>query len=562
MTKIVRRTPEANRTTTQLVERGGSVRATVFHINRADDSTSRQIAFSDDFLSLASSAGAVVLLPTPYNVPRLFQLIEQSNMIQQCIDAYVVNTVQTGWEVEPINRGRIVDEGERVELESFLEHANCDEALTEVMSKVIRDRESVGFGFLEIIRDAMGDVSLFRHCPALWTRLCVKDPTEVLVEYTISRGRRVSTVKEYRRFRRYVQIVNGHYVWFKEFGDPRKMDWANGAFEGQSGYDPSQQATEIYHFKNDSNDSYGTPKWINQLPSIIGSRESEEVNMRYFQDNTVPPMLLMVGNGRLTQQSYRELNNTLNSGTGKDRQNKIMLIEAVGEGDSLDGKNSAIELKVEKLTDTRQSDGLFKAYDEGNMAKVRSSFRLPPITVGMSQDVNFATASTSAFVAESQVFGPARVQIDNPMNKLFVNGRNGLNLRTVKLVSRTPAITSPEMLVKTLTALNVMGAITPRQAQMSANKVLQVEIVPYPEKGSPDYEDWMDKPIVFAARGAKGSAYDKGAEDGMVPGGAVGSEDGEPVTNTQAEQSIKDPATKKVEGSGDVGATRPKNGSQ
>lgn len=138
---------------------------------------------------------------------------------------------------------------------------------------------------------------------------------------------------------------------------------------------------------------------------MIGSREAEEVNMRYFQDNTVPPMMLLVGNGRLTQQSYRELTRALNEeDVGQRRQNKIMLLEAVGEGDSLDGKNSSIDLKVEKLSDTRQSDGLFKAYDEANMAKVRSAFRLPPITVGMSQDVNFATASTSAFVAESQVF--------------------------------------------------------------------------------------------------------------------------------------------------------------
>lgn len=518
------------------------IRATVFHINRADNSVSRQIAFNDDFLSLASSAGAVVVLPTLYNIARLFQLIEQSNMLRQCIDAYVTNTVQTGWEVEPIQRGRLVDEGERVEVESFLENANSEEALTDVMEKVIRDRESVGFGFLEVIRDAMGDPSLLRHAPSLWTRLCVKDPTEILVQYTINRGRRVTVVAEYRRFRRFVQIVNGQYVWFREFGDPRKMDYTNGAFEGQSGYNPGRQATEIIHFKNPSNDSYGVPRWINQLPNILGSREAEEVNMRYFQDNTVPPMLLMVGNGRLTQQSYRELTETLNEkAVGSQRQNKIMLLEAVGEGDSLDGKNSTIELKVEKLTDARQSDGLFKAYDEGNMAKVRSSFRLPPITVGMSQDVNFATASTSAFVAESQVFAPERVKIDGLLNKMFINGRDGLAMKTVKIVSRVPSITSPEMLIKTLTALNVMGAVTPRSAQKSANKVLQVELEPYPEKDEDGYEEWMDKPIIFSAKA------------GVDPNGGAATHDG---------QNLKDPAIKATEGDGNVGQTQPKNGSQ
>lgn len=546
MAEVLRRTRQSQ-ATTQLIERGGHVRASVFHLNRADSSTSRQIALSDDFLSLASSAGAVVVLPTQYSIARLFQLIEQSNMLQQCIDAYVTNTVQTGWEVEPLYRGKNINEAERMELESFLEHANSEETLADVFEKVMRDKESVGFGFLEVIRDAMDDISLLRHCPSLWTRLCVKDPQEILVEYTISRGRRVTTVKEYRRFRRYVQIVNGVHVWFKEFGDPRRMDYTNGAFEGQSGYQAHRQATEIYQFKNPSNDSYGLPRWINQLPSILGSREAEEVNMRYFQDNTVPPMLLMVGNGRLTSQSYRELSEALNGGdVGKDRQNKIMLLEVVGEGDSLDSKNSAIELKVEKLTDTRQSDGLFAAYDQANMSKVRSSFRLPPITVGMSQDINFSTATTSTFVAESQVFGPARVKIDNALNKMLINGRNGLKLTTCKLVSRIPAITSPEMLIKTLTALNVMGAVTPRQAQKASNKVLQVEIEPYPEKGEVGYEKWMDVPLTIT----------------QIEKAAAATQQTDPAGDSHEDQEKKDVDTKEVEDDGDVTARTPKHGSE
>ena len=526
---------------------GAQIRATVFHVGRGDDSTSRQIAYNDEFLSLASHAGATIVLPTPYNVGRLFQLIDQSNMLRQCIDAYVTNTVLTGWEVEPLNRGRKVDDGEVSELESFLEHANSEESLSDVMEKVVRDRESCGFGFLEVIPDAVDNVSLLRHCPALWTRLCAKDPTEVLIEYSIFRGRRVSTVKEFRRFRRFVQIINGQQVWFKEFGDPRRMDYSNGAFEGQGGFDPRRAATSIIHFKNPSNDSYGVPRWINQLPSIIGSREAEEVNMRYFQDNTVPPMLLLVGNGRLTTQSYRELTRALNDdGVGKDRQNKIMLLEAVGEGDSLDGKSSAIELKVEKLTDARQSDGLFRAYDEANMGKVRSSFRLPPITVGMSQDVNFATASTSAFVAESQVFGPERTKIDGTLNKLLVNGKVGMRMGTVKLVSRIPAITSPEMLIKTLTALNVMGAVTPRQAQKAANKVLQVELEAYPEKGQEGYADWMDQPLVITAQEQALKQQEAAAE----------------IAKTHEEQAKKDEELKQTEQTGNVAKKQPKNGAQ
>lgn len=513
-----------------------NLRATVISHQRADTSTSRQVALQDEFLGAVGPEGANIILPTPYNVGRLYEIIEESNMVRQCIDAYVTNTVMTGWEIGPTRRGRAQDDGEGHELLSFIERANSEESLSAVMEKVIRDRESVGFGFLEVIRDAANRVSLLRHAPSLYTRLCAKHKEEQLVEYTIQRGRRVSVVKEYRRFRRFYQIVSGKQVWFKEFGDARRMDYTNGAFEGESGFNPKNLATEIIHFKLPSNESYGVPRWINQLPSILGSREAEEVNMRYFQDNTVPPMMLLVGGGRLTNQSYRELTRALNNpeDLGTKRQNRIMLLEAVGESDSMDGKTGTIDLKVEKLSDTRQSDGLFSSYDQSNMSKVRSSFRLPPITVGMSQDVNFATASTSAFVAESQVFAPARDQIDEVLNNLLVNGIKGLGLATVKLISRTPSITSPEMLIKTLTALNVMGAVTPRMAQQVANKMLQIELEQYPEPGSEDYEEWMDKPIIFVTRGS----------------------------NTQPEQANKDPSTKQVEEDGDVTQQQPKHGEE
>jgi len=522
------------------------VRSTIMSVKRADDSTSRQIAFTDEFLSISGFGGANIVIPTPYNVGRLFELIDQSNILRQCIEAYITNTVLTGWETAPTVRGRKENPNEQNELQSFIDHANSEESLSAVMKKTIGDRESVGFGFLEVIRDASDTPALFRWAPSLYTRLCVKHETEVPVDYDIPRGLRTVTVREHRRFRRFIQIVNGQQRWFREFGDPRPMDYRNGAFAGESGYDSSYPATEILHFKNMSNEAYGVPRWISQLPSIIGSREAEEVNMRYFQDNTVPPMLLTVGGGRLTANSYQQLTASLNSdGIGKDRQHRIMLLEAIGEGDSMDGKGSPVTLKVDKLTDVRQSDGLFKEYDQANQSKVRSSFRLPPISVGASQDVNFATANVSQFVAESQVFAPARSEIDEIFNLTLVGGRRGLALKTTKLVSRTPAITSPEMLIKTLTALNVMGALTPRMAQKAANTVLQMELEPYPEKGEEGYEDWMDKPIAFTLK-TKGTTDANGNE---VP------------DNTHTETQLKDPSTVDGEG-GNVVPLRPKNGAQ
>lgn len=515
------------RHTRTVVKRGQEITGISTTMNVVRASISNQAVYTDEFEMVM---GHGYVLPTPYSVSRLLEMVERSNMLPQCVEAYVVNIVLTGWEVGALYANSKIDENEKVELQSFIDYANSDESLSGVMANAVRDREYLGFGFIEVIRDAAGRISLLRHAPAVRTRLSYKDPNAQLVTYSIPRGRRTTVVKEYVKFRRYAQLVNGQITWFKQFGDPRKLNAITGYFETEQGFTDDYPATEILHIKNPSNDPYGTPRWINQTPSILGTRESEEVNMRYFEDNTVPPMFLTVAGGRLTAASHQELLKTLNSG-GKDKQHRITLLEAVGDGDSLDSKGTPIQLKVEKLTDARQSDALFAKYDEASQAKVRSSFRLSPILVGMANDQTYDNAGTALFAAESQVFAPMRVAQDELLNRKLVNSHSGLGLGTVKLISRTPAITSPEMVMKSLTALNVMGAITPRTAQIQANTTLQIEIPPYPQPGEEGYEDWMDRPIAFITKGIK----------------------------TDSEQNAKDAPTKAVEATGNIEAVSPEN---
>lgn len=494
-----------------------------------------------------SGLGGVAPIAPPYAFALLSRVYSQSNMLRQCVEAYVTNIGESGFEIVPVAKGIEKDEDEVQELQSFLDNANSEESLTTIHSSVVDSYERVGHSFLEVIRDRTKRVSLIRSVKPGVTYICPRDPEEIVVRYDVLRGKRTSYVSEVRTFRIYVQQQGGRLRYFKEFGDPRKLHCDTGRFAtAAEPVSPANEATELLHFRQNSDDVYGTPRWVNQLPSILGSREAEEVNLRYFEDNTVPPMILSVAGGRLTGQSFRELKQLLNQqNIGKERQNKILLVEAVAEKESLDDKGS-VQLKVDKLTDARQSDGLFKDYDESNQAKVRSSFRLPPASVGLSQDVTFATANVSQFIAETQVYAPARKKFDEALNKRFVNHPQGLGLKTVCLRSKTPAITNPEALIKSLTALNVMGAVTPRKALEAANAILQIDLEPYPQKGEEGYEEWMDMPIIFSAKGDSGNT-------GIDPGKSG---------STHEEQSQKGTEVKDVEAEGDVGLKQPENGSQ
>lgn len=508
---------------------------------RADISRQVDLDYSN-----AALAGKAPITP-PYDPQALLRVFDKSNMLRQCVEAYTTNVGRVGWEIVQASPDTPIDKDEQDELQSFIDSPNCDETLTAIHSRIVEDYEKLGYSYLEVIRDKAGRPAILRWGRASTISVCPREPNAIPVQYDVMRGKRTSVVTELKTFRRYVQIAGGKLTYFKEFGDPRRMNYETGDFaEAGKPVPAGKEASELIHFRQNSEDVYGTPRWVSQLPSILGSREAEEVNLRYFEDNMVPSMIISIAGGRLTGDSFRDMKRLLTAQSlGKDKQNQIVLLEAVPEKESLDDKGT-VALRVDKLTDARPSDGLFKEYDEANQAKTRSSFRLPPVAVGLSQDVTFATANVSAFVAETQVYVPLRGYYDETYNKRFVNHASGLNLKTVKLRSRSPVITNPETLIKSLTALNVMGAITPRIALDAANKILQIDLPPYPKKGEADYEDWMDKPIIFSTNGASGNT-------GIDPNGAG---------NTHEGQGQKDEAVKAQEATGDISMQSPENGQQ
>lgn len=478
-------------------------------VQRAD--VSRQVEKENPF---GTTSALTAPLSPPYDPDFLYKCKTISNMLQQCITAYVTNIAQYGYEVVPITPHAEIDENERQELLSFIDAPNIDESLASLNSKCVEDYETFGYEYIEVIRDRRERVSLLRHMLASTVRLMPKDGEEDAVEvsYQLFRGGRTVTVREMKTFRRYVQVVHGKFRYFKEMGDPRNLDYVTGKYETKDyPVPPERRATEVLHRRQYSDEPYGIPRWINQLPNILGSREAEECNLRYFEDNTIPPIVLSVSGGRLTGESYRELKRAVGT-SGKDKQHRVMLIEAIAEREGLDDKGT-VDVKVDKLTDARQSDGLFKAYDEGNQSKVRSAFRLAGVHVGMSEEHTYATANTSTFLVETQVFAPERAMRDEYLNKRLINAPEGLGLRTCKLQSRVPPITNSETIIKTMTALNVMGGLTPRMANAAADGLLQMDIPDYPMRGEEGYEDWMDRPIQFVTRGIKSQTGQEAKDD-------------------------------------------------
>ena len=278
------------------------------------------------------------ILEPPYDLDFLARLPEDSNILSQCIEAMETNIDGIGFTLEPRDGAKDNDgavrkeaEDERRKLLHFFEFCNQDIPYSQLRRRVRRDLETLGNGYWEILRDGKGDIVWIEHIEGYTMRLTKQDDDYTPVTYTI-RDEASDALQPYesrKRFRRFVQIRNGVKVYFKEFGDPRPIDSKTGLFLREDEIDGATLATEVIHFKLYCPSSpYGIPRWIGNLLAVMGSRQAEEVNFEYFENNTVPPLALLVA-GQLEKDTVERIKDFVNDEMrGRKGFNKMLVVEA------------------------------------------------------------------------------------------------------------------------------------------------------------------------------------------------------------------------------------------
>ena len=447
------------------------------------------------------------IIEPPYNLDWLVRLPEHSNMLSQCIEAMETNIDGFGFTLEPafeFDEGNEAAEAERKTLQHFFEFCNAELPYSQLRRRVRRDLEVLGNGYWEVIRDGKGDIVWLEHIEGHTMRLTQLDREYTDVTYMI-RDDASNELQEYpsrKRFRRYVQIRDGKRVYFKEFGDPRLID----ARTGQVDANAEIPATEIIHFKLYCPYSpYGVPRWIGNWLAVEGSRQAEEVNYEYFENNTVPPMALLVNGATLNDDVVSRIEDFINDEMkGRRSFNKMLIIEATTDNDSPLSKPGIPTVRFQSLSDAQQKDSLFDNYDRTNREKIRSSFRLPPIFVGLTSDYTRATARESREVAEEQVFGPERADHDFVINRLLFPA---MGVRYWRYKSLPPTVNDFEVMSGTLDTFSRCG-LTVREAREEISRLLN-----RPLSGVDDKSEWLNLPLqVYLAQLQKGGVeIEKGA---------------------------------------------------
>jgi PBSX family phage portal protein len=475
-------------------------------------------------------AGMGVITP-PYDPETLAILFENSSSLRQNVDAYVTNIDAFGHRFEPVidldasdldhrianamiverqrrrsdprfrddptvqelattpkpeevaaKKAEVIEQMrlERSRLETFFEFCCVDVSFVTLRRRTRQDIEVMGNGYWEVLRDGGGEIVQLVYLPGFTMRLLPLELelVDVDVNFKVSEIA-FDTMKVRRRFRRYVQVFEQQVVYFKEFGDPRVLSRKTGRFfrsidELEAGDATDGPATEVLHFKlHNARSAYGTPRWIGNLLSVLGTRQAEEVNFLYFENKSVPPLALLVSGGRLSAQSVPRIESYIeNHIKGKRNFHKILVLEAEPAGGANFDHTGRMKIELKPLTNAQQTDALFQNYDERNHDKVGQSFRLPRLLRGDIRDFNRSTGDAALSFAEMQVFQPEREEFDFIVNRKLLAD---MGIRFWRFRSNSPVTRDPAAMADIVRSLVNANILTPEEGRMLASDVFNRE---------------------------------------------------------------------------------------
>ena len=427
------------------------------------------------------SQNEVRIVEPLYAYRDLIKIFHSSTILRQCVDSYVTNIESYGLECEYVGPEGQEDSraalNEKARIERLLGTLTTDGRPLQIHRENSRiDKEVLGARCFEVIQDAAGRVVGFDHVETATIRMTSKEKeyTDVWVTDANTGARKLTK----RRFRRFLQIdEKGKKTWFKEYGDPRKVDPETGKINNSLPIEA--EATAIYY---DGLYAPGTPcgcpRWAGAIPAILGAREAEMVNLNFFRDNAIPAMAILVSGGALTEESFDKIDSYIQGVRGQASMNRIVVMEAVSEGAeaaAIDGSLPAPKVDIKPMLSERQHEGLFKNYIEESERKARSAFRLPPIYIGSASEYNRASAFASVLTADQQIFVPERQSWDRMFHNVVLSTHN---IRFWRVRSTGPGLQDPQEVARVVNSLGREGALTPNIAIKIANRYLDADIRP------------------------------------------------------------------------------------
>ncbi len=273
----------------------------------------------------------------------------------------------------------------------------------EVLELARQDYHLIGWCCLEILTDMEGTPVGLAHVPANTVRVR-KPQTRFDQPRHPEEGQFVGGDGAEFASRGYVQIRNGRRRYFGEAGDrwrgraedddrdPVFVDRETGDVATESAeLLENAPANELIFVTNPSPlaDDYGIPDWVSAIRTITADEAAKDYNRDFFDNDTIPRMVVKVTGGELKEESKRDLRQMLNGLREESHRAVVLEVEKFVEENALETEDGDdVEIAIEPLGQGISEEMDFRQFREKNEAEIAKVLEVPPVKIGNTESAN------------------------------------------------------------------------------------------------------------------------------------------------------------------------------
>jgi PBSX family phage portal protein len=359
--------------------------------------TSSKQIMADPFANLYGSYG---LVEPFYKFGQLAQLMELNTFHSRCVKTKARDTAGNGWELKPVeNLQREASKDQYTAGYDFL--SNQWPPLSTSLDKMMNDYDSLGNGFLELVREGdnpAGPFGLVTQVPG-------------------------HTVRIHGDYNKFAQVRGVKRRWFKRVGYEKDVNLDDGTEKDLGTMEPSKRASEMiqlatYHPRSDY---YGIPDIIPALGAIIGTIAARDYNIKFFSNFGVPAYAVYItGDYDLGVKDehgdyplVKEIKGYFAKLTREPHSTLFFAIPSDAGG--------TVDVKVVPLA-VEVKEASFKIYRRDNRDEVIVSHGVPPYRVGIDEtgSLGGSTATESTAIYIQSVINPRQEMIEQHFNRFIL----------------------------------------------------------------------------------------------------------------------------------------------
>lgn len=349
----------------------------------------------------------------PYNLEYLAKLYELSSPHYAAVNAKVANIVGLGYNLVENNKSkrnfeRMADNQDKVKRErrrldehkdnlvQSLEKMNEEDTFVEVLTKVWRDYEVTGNGYIEIGRKKDGSIGYLGHIPA-------------------------QTIRIRKKRDGFVQMSGFQVQFFAHYG-------AGFDKEGKPQTIPNPvgggKPNEVIHIKKYSPTSgyYGVPDIVAAIRAVAGNKAAEQFNLDYFENKAVPRYAIILKGAKLGSRAEQDLLGFFETSLRGQNHRSIYIPLP---GDTPDNK---VELEL-KAIEAGIQDASFTKYRAANLSDILMAHRVPVTKVSVSEGASLAIAKDADKTFKEQVCGPEQRIFEKKVQKFIGEMTDALDFK-------------------------------------------------------------------------------------------------------------------------------------